>query len=202
MESFFSSAAGCCLLSLAVVITAIPVLALIEPDGFRLGVRKPLNWIYGIVAVLALAALLAFFAGIVLDPARLLNWGRIVGALINLQLIIAFFALLFPLILLVWPYGGAVSLAAFLEGIRQPMFWMMTLIAAGLMYASIVIPYFTFGEDARWCGTGLRHHHDRYGHLFGPGREYVDQRRDRRSYGHYGHEQARFQAASSSWASS
>jgi ABC-type transport system involved in multi-copper enzyme maturation permease subunit len=149
MDSFFPAAAGCCLLSLAFVITALPWLALIEPDGFRLAVKKPLNWIYALVAVLAVAALLALFVGVVLDPARLLNWGRLAGALIHLQLIVAFFTLLFPCILLIWPHGGAVALAAFLEGVRQPMFWMITLIAAGLMYVSIVIPYFTFGEDGK-----------------------------------------------------
>ncbi len=149
MDSFFSSAAGCCLLSFVVLGTAIPWIALIEPEGFRRSIKKPLTWIYAVIAVLVVGALLALFVGVVLDANRLLNWGRLVGAFVHLQLIVAFFAGLFPLLLLVWPHGGAVALAAFLEGIRQPMFWMITLIAAGLMYVSIVIPYFTFGEDAK-----------------------------------------------------
>jgi ABC-2 family transporter protein len=149
MDSFFSSAAGCSILSLIVVVTALPWFAIIEPEGFRLAIRKPLNWIYGLVATLGLAVVLALFVGVVLDAGRLLDWGRIVGALIHLQLIAAFFVMLFPILLLIWPHGGAVALAAFLEGVRQPMFWMITLVAAGLMYVSIVIPYFTFGEDAK-----------------------------------------------------
>lgn len=149
MESFFSSAAGCSFLSLAIVVTALPWFALIEPEGFRQAIKKPLNWIYGLVAVLVVAAVLALFVGVVLDAGRLVNWGRLVGALVHLQLIVTFFAVLFPILLLVWPHGSAVALAAFLEGVRQPMFWMITLIAAGLMYVSIVIPYFTFGEDAK-----------------------------------------------------
>jgi ABC-type transport system involved in multi-copper enzyme maturation permease subunit len=149
MDSFLASAVGCTILSLVIAITALPWFALIEPAGFRLALRKPLNWIYGILAVVVLSALLALFVGIVLDPTRLMNWGRVLGALIHLQIIVCFFSLLFPLILLIWPHGGAVALAAFLEGVRQPMFWMMTLFAAGLMYVSIVIPYFTFGEDAK-----------------------------------------------------
>jgi ABC-type transport system involved in multi-copper enzyme maturation permease subunit len=149
MDSFLSSAAGCSILGLAIVLTALPWFALVEPVGFRQGIKKPLNWVYGLVAVIAVTILLALFVGVVLDSGRLLNWGRLVGALLQLQLTVAFFMVLFPLILLVWPHGGAVALAAFLEGIRQPMFWMITSIAAGLMYVSIVIPYFTFGEDAK-----------------------------------------------------
>jgi ABC-type transport system involved in multi-copper enzyme maturation permease subunit len=149
MDSFLPSLAGCSILSLALVITALPWFAIVEPAGFRVAVRKPLNWIYGLIAVVVLAALMALFVGVVLDSARLLNWGRLIGAIIQLQSTLCFFCILFPIILLMWPHGGAVALAAFLEGVRQPMFWMITLFAAGLMYVSIVVPYFTFGEDAK-----------------------------------------------------
>src|SRR5262249_42233054 len=49
--------------------------------------------------------------------------------------------------LFVWPKGGAVALSAFREAIRQLMF--LILMAAGVLFilASVVIPYFTFGED-------------------------------------------------------
>jgi hypothetical protein len=40
-----------------------------------------------------------------------------------------------------------VALAAFREGIRQPMFWLLTLAALALMFISPWLPYFTFGED-------------------------------------------------------
>src|ERR1700722_9715459 len=105
-SSFFSSAIGCCVLSLIVVATALPWLALIEPEGFRLALKKPLTWVYGLVAIVVLAAVFALFVGIVLDAGRLMNWGRIVGALIHLQLIAGFFVVLFPIILLIWPHGG------------------------------------------------------------------------------------------------
>src|SRR5713101_5530166 len=98
MESFFSTAAGCSILSLAIVVTALPWFALVEPDGFRQAIKKPLNWIYGLVAVLVVAAVLALFVGVVLDSGRLLNWGRLVGALVHLQLIVTFFAVLFPIL--------------------------------------------------------------------------------------------------------
>jgi ABC-type transport system involved in multi-copper enzyme maturation permease subunit len=51
------------------------------------------------------------------------------------------------LLLVTSPKGGAVALAAFREGIRQPMFWLVTVFAVLLMALSIVIPYFTFGDD-------------------------------------------------------
>ena len=43
--------------------------------------------------------------------------------------------------------GAAVAMAAFREGIRQPMFWLLTLTFLGLILISPFIPYFTFGED-------------------------------------------------------
>ncbi len=43
----------------------------------------------------------------------------------------------------------AVALAAFREGLRQPMYWLLVLVGIGLMASSLVVPYFTFGEDAK-----------------------------------------------------
>jgi hypothetical protein len=40
-----------------------------------------------------------------------------------------------------------VALAAFREGVRQGLFWLLTSLAAVLMVVSIFFPYFTFGED-------------------------------------------------------
>jgi ABC-type transport system involved in multi-copper enzyme maturation permease subunit len=40
-----------------------------------------------------------------------------------------------------------VALAAFREGVRQPMFWLIIGFAGGLMMFSPFLPYFTFGED-------------------------------------------------------
>jgi ABC-type transport system involved in multi-copper enzyme maturation permease subunit len=59
------------------------------------------------------------------------------------------FVLVFWLLLLLWPKGGAVALAAFQEGVRQPMFWMLTLAGSLIMVVSVFIPYFTFGEDLK-----------------------------------------------------
>jgi hypothetical protein len=105
------------------------------------------NWLIGLGIVVGLGAVLALFIGVVEDPGRLQVWGRIFGALLLVQLIVDFFAIVFPLLNLVWPQGTAVALAAFREGIRQPMYWLISAAALGLMIFSPFIPYFTFGED-------------------------------------------------------
>jgi len=92
---------------------------------------------------------LALFIGVVQDPGRLLLWGRVFGAVLQVQLTLDFFALFFPLLLLLWPQGGAVALAAFREGVRQPLFWVIMVGAVLLMVAAPFIPYFTFGEDVK-----------------------------------------------------
>jgi hypothetical protein len=47
----------------------------------------------------------------------------------------------------VWPKGGAVALAAYREGWRQPMFWLIIILSVILIAVSIVLPYYTFGDD-------------------------------------------------------
>src|SRR5262249_4484467 len=50
-------------------------------------------------------------------------------------------------LLRIWPQGAAVGLAAFREGIRQPLFWLITVAALGVLLITPFLPYFTFGED-------------------------------------------------------
>jgi hypothetical protein len=84
---------------------------------------------------------------VVQDKAGLEILGRIYGALLQAQITLDVFILGFALLLVVWPKGGAVALAAFREGVRQWMFWLLTLLAVLAMLVSIFVPYFTFGED-------------------------------------------------------
>ena len=56
--------------------------------------------------------------------------GHIFGAgVLQLSLLADVFILLFTLLLWVWPKGGAVAQAAFREGIRQPLFWLIFIVA-------------------------------------------------------------------------
>ena len=83
------------------------------------------------------------------DPGVISLWGRVLASLLTLQIGIDLFVLTFRLLLTFWSKGGAVALAAFQEGVRQPMFWMLTFFGSLGMTVSIVIPYFTFGEDLK-----------------------------------------------------
>jgi ABC-type transport system involved in multi-copper enzyme maturation permease subunit len=70
-------------------------------------------------------------------------------ALLHLQLGIDVLIGVFWLMLVAWPKGGAVALSAFREGVRHPMFWLLTVVATVFMFLTPFIPYFTFGEDAK-----------------------------------------------------
>jgi ABC-type transport system involved in multi-copper enzyme maturation permease subunit len=89
----------------------------------------------------------AFLLTVFQDPGWLLILGRVYGAILHAQLIADLFVVVFVVLLAVWPRGAAVALAAFREGLRQPMFWLLFALALGIMVASPFIPYFTFGED-------------------------------------------------------
>lgn len=55
--------------------------------------------------------------------------GRVYGGVFQTQLILDTFVLTFFILLKIWPKGGAVAQAAFREGIRQPMFWLLSSLA-------------------------------------------------------------------------
>src|SRR5262249_2524211 len=83
------------------------------------------------------------------DPTVLTRAGRMYMSVLQLQLVMDLFVGVFLLMLAVWPKGGAVALAAFQEGVRQPMFWLLTVLGSLMMVVSVFIPYFTFGEDLK-----------------------------------------------------
>jgi hypothetical protein len=83
------------------------------------------------------------------DRETLNTLGRLYGALLNLQLGVDFVILALSGLLLVWPRGGAVARAAFFEGVRQPMFWFLTIMGLLAMLLMPFFPYFTFGEDLK-----------------------------------------------------
>jgi hypothetical protein len=97
-----------------------------------------------LAALLVIPLLAPFF---VQERDTLELYGRIYGAVLQIQLLVDFFILFFAFLLLVWPKGGAVALAAFREGVRQSMFWLLTGLAWLWLTISPLIPYFTFGED-------------------------------------------------------
>ena len=79
---------------------------------------------------------------------------------LQLQLIVDFFILGFPLLMWARPKGGAVAFAAFREGFRQPMFWVLFLFGLLALVVSLIVPYFTFGEDLVYDELPRLRHHD------------------------------------------
>jgi ABC-type transport system involved in multi-copper enzyme maturation permease subunit len=102
-----------------------------------------------LLTVLALGLVAAFAIGYIRDADRLRIVGRLYGAVLHAQLIVAGFIIAFALLIWAWPKGGAVALAAFREGLRQPWYWLLVLAFFLLLWVSCFIPYFTFGEEVK-----------------------------------------------------
>jgi len=129
-------------------VAALPWLAAIDPKGFKSAAKSPTALGYAVGGVLLAGAGVAWFISYRGDPVGLQVLGRyLYGSLLHFQLIIDLF-LLMPLALTaVWSKGGAVAYAAFRECCRQPMFWLIAGGATALIWLSVAIPYFTFGDD-------------------------------------------------------
>lgn len=129
-------------------VAALPWLWAIDQKSFAKSVRSGGTVATVVAALLAAGVAIAMFLGYKADSANLGWYGRYVyGAILHLQLLIGLFLLLPHLLVLVWPKGGAVALAAYREGWRQPMFWLIIVFAIVVTWVSVVIPYFTFGDD-------------------------------------------------------
>lgn len=107
--------------------------------------RQGMFYILGaVVAILVAPVLLSLSTG---AGATLEGIGYFYGAALQIQLSIDAFVIAFALSLRYWPKGGAIALAAFREGVRQPMFWLLFGIAFAALTVAPFIPYWTFGED-------------------------------------------------------
>jgi hypothetical protein len=135
------------LLALVQGVAAIPWIWGLDPRGFRRWIKDPTLWLYWLGAVVLLGLGLAVQMTQQRIEASLKDIGYYYGSVLHVQLALDFLVLAPQLLLLVWPKGGAVALSSFREGWRQPMFWLIIGLATALILASMVIPYFTFGED-------------------------------------------------------
>lgn len=125
---------------------AVPWLLAIDWRN-RAWLRRTKVWGGGLLGAAAIGLVWAFFLNGIGDAKTLSRWGRFYMAVLHLQLGADFFVGVFWLLLTFWPKGAAVALAAFQEGIRQPMFWLLFAAALIIMLMSPFWPYFTFGED-------------------------------------------------------
>jgi ABC-type transport system involved in multi-copper enzyme maturation permease subunit len=81
------------------------------------------------------------------DAEVLHSLGRFYGAFLHLQLVFDVIVLVFAVLLVSWPRGGAVARAAFLEGVRQPMFWFLGVFGLLVLLGMPFIQYFTFSPS-------------------------------------------------------
>ena len=134
---------------LAVVqfVAALPWLRAIDPPGFSRVARSPASLAYAVAGVLGVGVVLAVYLGYKGDSASLTGEGRVYGGVLHLQLLIDLFLVAPHALILVAPKTGAVALAAYREGWRQPLFWLITVAAVIATWLAVIIPYFTFGDD-------------------------------------------------------
>jgi hypothetical protein len=123
------------------------VLAVVHEMSTNLYGRRVLAFAGSAVAAVAVFPFVLVYAVLASDPKTLGAIGMLYGASLQLQLIVDFFLVGFPLLLWLWPKGGAIALAAFREGVRQPLFWILFLLGFAFLAASPFLPYYTFGED-------------------------------------------------------
>lgn len=139
-------------LMLVQLLAALPWLSLafVSSADWQALRRRPFSsWLLNRLAIaLAVCVAVPFLVLLLVQNRESLEIvGRLYGGVLQMQITVDLFILLFALVLWLWPKGGAVALAAFREGVRQGLFWLLTGLAAALMFASVFIPYFTFGED-------------------------------------------------------
>jgi len=135
------------MLTLAQLLAALPWIIAVDSQGFRAATKKPITYL-ALAGVLILGSgFFAWFISYKGDPTVLEFWGRVYGAVLQLQLAVDIPVLLIGIALRIWPRGGTVALAAFRESYRQPMFWLLFAATVFLLFTSMVIPYFTFGDD-------------------------------------------------------
>jgi hypothetical protein len=126
------------------------VLAFLSPQEWRALREKPFApWVMQRLAVVLAICIMTpvLVVTFLQDRGSLEIVGRIYAGVLQTQVTVDLFILGFGVLLVIWPKGGAVALAAFREGVRQWLFWLLTLMGAMAMFISIFIPYFTFGED-------------------------------------------------------
>jgi ABC-type transport system involved in multi-copper enzyme maturation permease subunit len=128
-------------------VAAMPWLRSIDPKGFRKALRDPVSLSYAVLFLIGAGVGFAAFLAYTGQSTSLTLYGKVYASVLHLQLLLDAIILVPSLVTLIMPKIGAVALAAFRESCRQPMFWLIAGFALLLMAVSIVIPYFTFGDD-------------------------------------------------------
>lgn len=135
------------ILMLVQLVAALPWLWALDPRGFKKSMKDPAILGTAAGALLASGLTLGWFMSERRIPTVLNDYGRYFGAILHAQLALDFLVLAPQALLLLFPKIGAVALSTYRECWRQPMFWLIGILAMGFIVLAMVIPYFTFGED-------------------------------------------------------
>jgi Na+-transporting NADH:ubiquinone oxidoreductase subunit NqrD len=135
------------ILALFQTLAAIPWVAAFDGRPFRQWITDPKVLAYLSGGTFALGVLLGWYMSTLGEVDELSRMGRYFGAILHAQLILDFAVLAPRVLLAIAPKAGAVAVAAFREALRQPMFWLIAVLATLLIAVSMVIPYFTLGDD-------------------------------------------------------
>src|SRR5438132_8115441 len=103
---------ACVVLMLLQALAAVPWLMAIDWRN-RQWLRRVKVWGTGLVSAVALGVVWAYLLEETGDARGLVRWGRFYMSLLHIQLAADFFAVVFWLLLWLWPKGAAVALAAF-----------------------------------------------------------------------------------------
>ena len=135
--------------TLAVVqfLAAIPWLIALDPSAAKESAKRGSFWGYVAGGIGLTGVALAMFIGYKSEATALEFYGRFYGAILHAQLAVDLIVGLLAGLLLISPKAGAVALAAFREAVRQPLFWSIAAIGVLFLALSVVLPYYTFGED-------------------------------------------------------
>ena len=129
------------------VLAALPWLYAIDPKRVGEAFRSPQSISYALLRMVTLGLIFSAFLGYRGDSAGLTMLGRIYGCVLQLQVLVDLFLYVPLLLTVVSPKVGAVALAAYREGGRQPMFWLIALAGFVATWVAVFLPYFTFCDD-------------------------------------------------------
>jgi ABC-type transport system involved in multi-copper enzyme maturation permease subunit len=147
MQPFINQLIPCFVLTVVQLAFAVPWVWALFSRPIMAQFRNGSGWaaLGGLVVAFTLVG--SFILGFEHGSANLEMIGRVYASVLHFQLIVDLFAIFFFALTLIWPKGGAVALAAFREGLRQPTFWVLGLGAICILIIGMVVPYFTFGDD-------------------------------------------------------
>src|SRR5262245_20275148 len=121
---------ACLVLAVFQAVAAIPWIWALDGRPFRRWITNGTVLGYLAAGTVALAALLTLWLRSFADVADLERFGHYYDSLLHVHLILDFIILAPRALLAVWPKGGAVAFAAYRECLRQPMFWLLAVLAA------------------------------------------------------------------------